>query len=50
MVPPWESFPDVNRLLAGRLLGLLAWRMTVARSRGGGEDDESGLAPAVGAD
>jgi hypothetical protein len=36
--PAWESFPEVNRVLAGRLLGLLVERMV--RAAGGGERGE----------
>ena len=34
--PVWESFPEVNRVLAGRLLGLLVERMVRASGRGRG--------------
>lgn len=44
-VPAWESFPQVNRALAGGLLGLLAWRMVAAGGSGG---DERACAAAVG--
>jgi hypothetical protein len=43
-VPRWEAFPEVNRALVARLLGLLAERMmtpvALAGGRGGGERDE----------
>jgi hypothetical protein len=40
-VPAWEAFPEVNRILAGRLLALLVERMVRAASgRGGGERGE----------
>ncbi len=35
-MPAWEAFPEVNRILAGRLLALLAERMVRAASGGGG--------------
>ena len=35
--PAWEAFPEVNRVLAGRLLGLLVERMVR-----GGERRERG--------
>jgi hypothetical protein len=39
--PAWEAFPEVNRVLAGRLLGLLVERMVRAASSGsGGERGE----------
>ena len=38
--PVWEAFPEVNRVLAGRLLGLLAERMV--RASGGGNGGERG--------
>ena len=31
----WEAFPEVNRVLAGRLLGLLVERMVRAVASGG---------------
>jgi hypothetical protein len=34
-VPVWEAFPEVNRVLAGRLLGLLVERMVLAAVCGG---------------
>jgi hypothetical protein len=43
-VPPWEAFPQVNRVLVERLLSLLVERMMApadpASGRGGGERDE----------
>jgi hypothetical protein len=43
-VPPWEAFPEVNRVLVERLLGLLVERMMApaepVSGRGGGERDE----------
>ncbi len=43
-VPPWEAFPEVNRVLVECLLGLLAERMMApaepAGGWGGGERDE----------
>jgi hypothetical protein len=38
--PVWESFPEVNRVLAGRLLALLVERMV--RAKGGGSGGERG--------
>ena len=38
--PVWEAFPEVNRVLAGRLLALLVERMVRAASGGGGERGE----------
>ena len=38
--PVWESFPQVNRVLAGRLLALLVERMV--RAAGGGSGGERG--------
>jgi hypothetical protein len=41
VAPAWETFPEVNRVLAGRLLGLLVERMVRAASGGsGGERGE----------
>jgi hypothetical protein len=47
--PRWESFPEVNRVVVQRLLGLLVERMAAAplRSPEGGVDDDDGRA-AVG--
>ena len=39
-MPAWESFPEVNRVLAGRLLALLVERMV--RAAGGGSGGERG--------
>ena len=43
-VPPWEAFPEMNRVLVERLLSLLVERMMVraepGSGRGGGERDE----------
>ena len=51
--PAWEAFPEVNRLLVQRLLGLLVERMTapVAPRVGGdgGDGDEHAGHAAVGA-
>jgi hypothetical protein len=38
--PVWEAFPEVNRVLAGRLLALLVERMVRAAGEGGGERGE----------
>ncbi len=35
LAPVWEAFPEVNRVLAGRLLGLLVERMVRAAVCGG---------------
>jgi hypothetical protein len=35
VAPVWESFPEVNRVLAAHLLGLLAVRMAQAVVSGG---------------
>jgi len=49
-VPGWEAFPEVNRMLAGRLLGLLVERMVRAASGGsGGERGERRSEAARGA-
>jgi hypothetical protein len=40
IVPAWEAFPEVNRVLAGRLLVLLVERMV--RAAGGGSGGERG--------
>ena len=48
--PAWEAFPEVNRVLAGRLLGLLAERMVrVASGGNGGERGEHHGEAALGA-
>ena len=46
-VPAWGSFPEVNRVLAGRLLALLVERMV--RAAGGGECGEHHGETALGA-
>jgi hypothetical protein len=48
--PKWESFPEVNRVVVQRLLGLLVERMatTPPRSLDGGVGDDDDRA-AVGA-
>ena len=49
--PAWESFPEVNRVLAGRLLGLLVERIVrVASGGNGGERGERHGEAALGAD
>jgi hypothetical protein len=40
--PTWEAFPEVNRMLAGRLLGLLVERMVQAAAVSGGNGGERG--------
>jgi hypothetical protein len=45
--PAWESFPEVNRVLVGHLLGLLVERMV--RAAGGGERGERHGEAALGA-
>ena len=47
--PTWESFPEVNRVLAGRLLGLLVERMVRAAGGSGGERGEHHGEAALGA-
>jgi hypothetical protein len=39
-VPAWEAFPEINRVLAGRLLALLVERVVRAASGSGGERGE----------
>ena len=39
--PAWEAFPEVNRVLAGHLLGVLVGRMVQAMA-GGGSGGERG--------
>ena len=39
-VPAWEAFPEINRVLAGRVLALLVERMV--RAAGGGSGGERG--------
>jgi hypothetical protein len=48
IAPAWESFPEVNRVLAGRLLGLLVER--IVRAAGGGNGGERHGEAALGAD
>ena len=49
--PAWEAFPEVNRVLAGRLLALLVERMVRAAADGnGGERGEHCGEAARGAD
>ena len=48
-VPVWESFPEVNRVLAGRLLGVLVGRMVQAPAGSGGERGERHGEAALGA-
>jgi hypothetical protein len=48
-VPVWEAFPEMNRVLAGRLLGLLVERMVRAMSGSGGERGEHCDEAALGA-
>lgn len=46
----WETFPEVNRVLVGRLLALLVERMVrAAGGGGGGERGERHGEAAVGA-
>jgi len=46
----WESFPEVNRVVVGRLLGLLVERMVHAAGGGsGGECGEHHGEAALGA-
>lgn len=40
--PVWEAFPEVNRVLVGRLLGLLVERMVRAAVVSGGDGGERG--------
>jgi hypothetical protein len=47
--PVWESFPEVNRVLAGRLLALLVERMVRAAGGSGGERGEHHGEAALGA-
>jgi hypothetical protein len=47
--PVWESFPEVNRVLAGRLLVLLVERMVRATGGSGGECGEHHGEAALGA-
>ena len=48
-MPMWESFPEVNRVFAGRLLGLLVERMMRAAGGSGGERGEHHGQAALGA-
>ena len=48
--PAWESFPEVNRVLAGSLLGLLVERIVRATGGSGGERGEHHGEAALGAD
>ena len=41
-VPVWAAFPEVNRVLTGRLLGLLVERMVQAAVVSGGNGGERG--------
>src|SRR5258708_3421267 len=50
-VPSWEAFPEMNRVLAGRLLGLLVERMMAPAepaSGGGGGGGGGGARPGPG--
>jgi hypothetical protein len=49
--PVWEAFPEVNRVVVGRLLGLLVERMVHAMASGGdgGEHGEQCDQAALGA-
>jgi hypothetical protein len=47
--PVWEAFPEVNRMLAGRLLGLLIERMVRVTDASGGERGEHDGEAALGA-
>jgi len=51
--PSWESFPEVNRVVVQRLLGLLVERMATAapptsRDGGAGDDDDQAAVEAAG--
>jgi hypothetical protein len=48
-VPAWESFPEVNRVLVGRLLALLVERVVRAGGGSGGERGERHGEAALGA-
>ena len=48
--PVWDAFPEVNRVLAGRLLALLVERMVRAAGGSGGERGEHHGEAALGAD
>jgi hypothetical protein len=47
--PVWETFPEVNRVLAGRLLALLVERIVRATGGSGGERGERHGEAALGA-
>jgi hypothetical protein len=47
--PAWAAFPEVNRVLVGRLLGLLVERMVRATGGSGGECGEHDGEAALGA-
>ena len=47
--PAWEAFPEVNRVLAGRLLAVLVERMVRATGGSGGECGEHHGEAALGA-
>jgi hypothetical protein len=47
--PAWETFPEVNRVLAGRLLAQLVERMVRAAGGSGGERGEHHGEAALGA-
>ena len=49
-VPAWEAFPEINRVLAGRVLALLVERMVRATGGSGGERGEHHGEAALGAD
>ena len=52
-VPAWEAFPEINRVLAGRVLALLVERMVrvaVVSGGNGGERGECRSEAALGAD
>ena len=44
-VPVWETFPEVNRVLAGRLVGLLVERMVQAAGRNYGKRNKTDPKP-----
>jgi hypothetical protein len=47
--PVWEAFPEVNRVLVARLLGLLVERMVRAAVASGGNGGEHDREAALGA-
>jgi hypothetical protein len=53
-VPAWEAFPELNRVVVVRLLGLLVERITAGEhprvSRDGGEGGERASRAGTGAD